>query len=259
MFGDKRKRQFSAFPHWVFLAVKGCKLPYLFSHVDLSHAHYFLQSKENIFSFSLGNVKDKASVAFSKPACLSGQPAHSTGSLFLPRRNEQNRAKGKEERCCRPHLAQLPRRVPGALQAEKTTPHMLEVREQSASLPTHGKRWEKLQEKMCPAFNSTAESCVSLQSHWERIPLWHCAGQNTSTQLLLEGCGFPFLLDPNYMFDSTCCLACQEVKIKPPFLCGLSFFFDLWKLYPWTAFSVIARFIFVLLYMNHIKIWGKKK
>lgn len=160
----------------------------------------------------------------SLPACLSGQPANSTESLFIPRRDEQNRAKSKKERCCWPHLAQLPGWVPGALQAEKTAPHVSEVKEQSASLPTHGKWWEKLQKKLCPAFNSMAESCVSLQSHWEGFLSGIALGRTHSTQLLLEGCGFPFQLDPNYMFGSTCCLACQEVKIKPPFLCGLFFF-----------------------------------
>lgn len=110
---------------------------------------------------------------------------------------------------------------PGAAGRENHTGHV--VGEGAERIPAHP--WNmatvgKAPKKSCPAFNSAAESWVSLQLHWEEF----LSGIALGRTRLLEGCGLPFQLDPNYMFDSTCCLACQEGKIKPPFLCGLFFF-----------------------------------
>lgn len=134
---QEKEAEFSAFPHCVFLAEK---LPYPVSHTNLSYAHYLLRSKENIFSFFLGSVKDKAPVSFSKPACLPFWAAcPQCRILVYPKEGKAEQTEqsfltsaafwaseaqavprwgglvgARAWGCCRAHLPQLPGRAPGA-------------------------------------------------------------------------------------------------------------------------------------------------
>lgn len=68
---EEEESEFSALAHWVFLAVK---LPCPVSAANLSHAHYLLQSKENIV-FPQEVLKTKPQSPFpSLPAFLGSLP-----------------------------------------------------------------------------------------------------------------------------------------------------------------------------------------
>lgn len=74
-------------------------------------------------------------------------------------------------------------------------------------LPRWGRTWRVLPSA------AQQHPCSHLGSH----PCLGCAGRSEPS----EGCGLPSSPSPNYMFDSACCLACQNVKIGLPCLCGL--------------------------------------
>lgn len=91
--------------------------------------------------------------------------------------------------------------------------------------------------KFCPAFNSTVDSWISLQSHWEEFLSGIALGRTRPHSFFLKAVAYHFSWILTICLIPHCCLACQEVKIKPPFLCGLFFFRSLETVPPNCIFS----------------------